>query len=119
MKSGFEWVVTPEDAFAGLVDVYTQAVRRAVITVVFKRAPEIEAWMKENAVWQDQTGNARQTLWSEPFVDAMVIGITFGHGMDYGWWLEMANAGRFSIILPALDHWSSIIMQDMNEIVGR
>lgn len=119
MPSGFEWIVAPEDAFAELFDHLTQEVRRAVSIVLDRRKVEIQAWMQENAPWDDRTGNARQTLWTEFHAAFESMSITFGHGVEYGWWLEMANAGRYSIIMPALDHWKPIIMADIKAIMGQ
>lgn len=120
MASRIIWNIPPQDYFARLFDNYTQAVRRAVIAIMTKRAAEIEAWMKVNAIWIDRTGNARQTLWAEPFVELATIGVVFGHGMEYGWkYLEFIKAGKYSIIMPALDHWTPIIIDDMKKLMGR
>jgi hypothetical protein len=73
--------------------------------------------MKENAPWTDRTSNARQTLWAEVFAMSDVVVLAFGHGMDYGTFLELANQGRFAIITPALDVFGPQIWNDAKALV--
>lgn len=64
--------------------------------------------MKLKAPWTDQTGNARAGL--DVHVDHSGVGaigftqhlLTFLHGVDYGIWLEIANNGKFQIIMPTV-----------------
>jgi hypothetical protein len=110
----FQWQVTPQDAFGGLAANYVAAIRQAVGLLAQRWAPTIEAWMKQEAVWQDHTGNARQTLHSE--VEGLgtdMITIILAHGMSYGIYLELSHGGRFSVIGPALDHFGPLIWQDV------
>lgn len=111
----FVWQTTPEEAFGQLFDSYAAAIHQLVFAVCQRRAPEIENWMKANAPWQDQTGNARQTLWAEAMQTVGEVILALDHGMAYGYWLEVKNAGRYAIIAPAVDHWLPIIMQDIQE----
>lgn len=119
MTAGFTWQTPPEEAFGTLTDAYLEAVKRLVYAVLQRRAPEIENWMKIYAPWTDRTGNARQTL--HTFIDppqtmglmAEAISLVLSHGMDYGFWLEVKNAGRYAIVSPAIDHWAPIIIADL------
>lgn len=113
----FDWTVPPEAAFLGLTDAYTKAIHQAVFAIMTARAPEIENWMKQNAIWQDRTGNARQALWSQAIDGISEVVILLSHGMDYGFWLEVANAGKYSVINPAIDHWVPIIMADLQRLL--
>lgn len=112
------WQNAPADAVPQMVETYWQQMRAALFALANAYAPQIEAWMKENARWTDRTGNARQTLWAEAFdfVDAVVI--AFGHGMDYGTFLELAHQGRYAIITPALDEFAPRIWRDVVELVS-
>ena len=117
--SGVTWSVTPEQAFGELTAAYIAAIRRGVRAIAQRRAPEIEAWMKQNAVWQDRTGNARQTLNTEvEQVTADMVHIVLAHGVEYGQYLELSHGGRFSVISPALDYWSPIIWQDVQTMLS-
>lgn len=135
---GLEWITTPEEAFTGLYDGYVQAIYGVAMAICYRRAPEIENWMKENAQWEDQTGNARQTLWTDVVTMGFDIVVLAGHGMPYGKWLELKGgkitsasashegdaislelkrAGKYAIITPAIDHWAPILMADIQAAI--
>lgn len=90
--------------------VYGERVRQAVRAVADYWAPVIEAYAKDNAAWTDRTGNARQSL--HAFVEQLSrdsVALYLAHGVEYGKWLELAHAGRYAIILPALQaHYGPI-----------
>jgi hypothetical protein len=117
VEAGFEWLVPPEQAFGELAEAYLNYLREALNVVMQTRANDILAWMKDNAPWQDQTGNARRTLFTQVIQGLTDVTILLSHGMYYGFWLEVKWAGRYSIISPALDHWAPIIMQDLQKLV--
>jgi hypothetical protein len=115
---GFEWVDPPEAAFDVLYTAYSTRLYTIAVAVCARRAPEIESWMKQNALWTDRTGNARQTLNTRVvslFAEILVI---LDHGMDYGFWLEKANAGRWAIVAPAVDYWAPILMDDLRQALS-
>ena len=119
MQSGFQWKVSPEKAFPELADAYISAIHRGVRAIAQRRAPEIENWMKDHAPWTDRTGNARQTLWTEVTdVTNQMVTIMLSHGVFYGEFLELCNAGRFSIVSPALDHFAPIIWGDVQRMLS-
>lgn len=119
MSFSFEWDVTPEVAFGQLTAAYAQAIRRGIRAIAARRAPEIEAWMKQNAVWTDRTGNARQTLHTEvEDLSLDMVQITLDHGVSYGVFLELANAGTYAIIAPALDYWGPQVWSDVQAMLS-
>lgn len=115
----FTWQTSPEKTLPELADAYATAIHRGVMAIAQKWTPQIANWMKSNAPWKDRTGNARQTLWSDfnQVVNQMVE-IIFAHGMDYGIYLEMNNAGRYAIIGPALDHFAPLIWADVMRMMS-
>jgi hypothetical protein len=114
----FEWTVTPEQAFTGLTQAYITRIRQGVRDIARRRAPEIEAWMKVNAPWQNVTGLARQSLNVEvEEVSLDMVDIILSHGVEYGVFLELANAGRFSILAPAMDYFGPLIWQDVQQML--
>lgn len=117
--AGFEWVTSPETAFPELADAYASSLHRAVIALALRYAPDIESWMKSNAPWTDRTGNARQTLHVEvrQVVNDMVE-IVLSHGVSYGVFLELKNAGRYAIVNPALDEFAPKIWSDVQRLVS-
>lgn len=114
----FQWIVPPEQAFTELYDDYARRIYVGIQAIMKRRAPEIEAWMKANAVWTDRTGNARQTLYTEVESALTEITMLLAHGVDYGQWLELAHQGKYAIIGPALDFWARIIWNDILEMLS-
>ena len=113
----FTWEVTPEQAFDDLIKQYQQEIHSAIKTLANRYAPEIEAWMKQNAKWTDRTGNARQTLHTEvEEVSSIMIGIILAHGVDYGIFLELSHGGAWAIIGPALDSFAPKVWADVQAL---
>ena len=59
--------------------------------------------MRNDAPWKDRTGNARASLFADAFLTDHVAGVTLGHGVEYGFWLEVIQNGRFAIVRPTLE----------------
>lgn len=117
-EDGFIWHNSPDEVFPAGMDAYLAGVRQSIMLIAQRRAPEIEEWMKKNAKWEDQTGNARQTLHTEVRVMAEQVVIVLSHGMDYGIFLELANGGRYATIGPALDRFAPLIWGDVNRLLS-
>lgn len=115
---GFHWSASPETVFTQGYQRYVQALAAGLNAICKARAAEIEAWMKTNAVWTDQTGNARQGLYTEVERMGNAIVIALDHGVSYGRFLELSHQGRFAIIAPALDHWSPILWADVQRLLS-
>ena len=87
----------------GLFD-YGKRVDRARQKGMEQLAKEMVAWAKENAPWEDDTGNARANLQAHVVHGNGRSVIWFGHGrgVPYGIWLEIMQNGRFAIVLPTV-----------------
>lgn len=70
-------------------------------------AKAIEEWMRENAPWDDRTGDAREGLSTDVLHEGFRQEIYLMHGVDYGIWLEVRWNGRYAIIQPALDEFGN------------
>jgi len=116
--AGFRWERPPDVVFTELAEAYTAAVHRGVKAIVQRWAPQIENWMKENAPWTDRTGNARQTLHTEiEDVVNQAVALILAHGVHYGVFLELKNAGRYAVVTPALDEFGPAIWSDVREML--
>jgi hypothetical protein len=116
---GFKWVVPPTSVFPQAYAKYTQAVFTSGRRVAEARAGDMERWAKNNAPWTDRTGNARSSLHADVADSPGVVAeITLSHGVEYGIWLEIAHAGRFAIIAPAIDTYGPIFMRDMQNMMN-
>lgn len=96
---------------------YGQRAKNAVKSVANYWAPIVEAYAKQEAGWTDRTANARQTLHAH--VEELAndtVALYLSHGVDYGLWLEIANSGKYAIILPALEAHYDPIMKMLKEI---
>lgn len=77
------------------------------VTTDFAKGKGVDQ-MKLKAPWTDRTGAARGGLnGTVSHSGSGPIGfkrhsITFAHGVDYGIWLEVANSGKFQIIMPTV-----------------
>lgn len=115
---GFKWTKTPTDTFVPGFEAYRQALHGAILRLANAYAPLITEDMQRNASWKDDTGLARASLHSEVYdlVDSIVI--AFGHGVDYGQFLETVRAGSLGIVGPTLDKWSGIIWDKVEQLLG-
>lgn len=116
----FEWQVTPEIAFGQLMGRYARRIRAGIRAIAAQRAPQIEQWMKDNHRWQNITGAAEEGLNTtiEDIAQDMVT-IILEHGVSYGVYLELAHAGAWGVIAPALDVWGIVVWRDVQRLVAR
>lgn len=70
-----------------------------------------ESYMRSNARWNDQTGNARNGLRAKHVGEAMVSHrLVLYHTMPYGIWLEVRWSGRYAIIAPSIQQLGPDLM---------
>lgn len=106
----------------GLGDGITRGAERmmtAAWIIAQRDAPEVENYMKINAPWTDQTGNARNGLAARAYRDRDSIGIVLYHQVDYGIYLETRFDGKFAIIGPTIDVMGPKVMRDFNRMMER
>lgn len=92
--------------FDGIGPVVTYMVATTAIKVADAMSDgqrQLEDYARNNAPWQDDTGNARAGLSARVFNDGGEIVIELSHGVDYGYWLELIQEGRFAILLPTIE----------------
>ncbi len=118
-QSGITWQKRPSEAFPELATAYVSAIHAGVVAIMQAYAPEVENWMRDNAPWTDRTGNARQGLYTalEELVNETVT-LILSHGVTYGKYLELCNAGRYAIIAPALDVFAPRIWADVQRMLS-
>ena len=120
---GIEWVTTPTEAWLPGFERWKNQLIRAIEEAMKAREDEITEWMKANAPWTDRTGLARRMLDTKVFRDGLFVHIVMYHGANvpHSWWLEghmwRGNPWRFSVLGPALDYWSDILWDDIQEIL--
>ena len=115
---GIQWSLSPGDLARNLETVYLLKAREAVRRLLLHFAGVTEAYAKQHAPWTDRTSNARQSLFA--VVDDLagdVLALYLSHGMKYGKWLELANQGRYAIIMPTLEAHYPDIAAAMQELL--
>lgn len=136
-QSGIVWTKPPTSLNPAIV-AYGNKVRAAVVAVAQFIGAKMEAYAKANAPWADRTANARQGLFyavdsetggevsgsanlggqeSEAIGAAKdVVALYLSHSMSYGKWLELCNAGKYSIVMRTMEAHYGELMQILKSI---
>jgi len=111
---------TPPDELARAIERYGDRVLQAVAAVAQYAATQMQNDAKAQATWTDRTGNARTGIFgtSEADFGAKVVTIYLSHGavIDYGVWLELANSGRYAVIMRTMQAHYQPLMDMLKEI---
>lgn len=86
-----------------MLDEMKPKIRTATLMFAIREAQQLRSYMQINRPWTDRTGEAKRRLnavVSQESEDA--IRITLAHGVDYGYWLEVAHERKYSIIGPTI-----------------
>lgn len=81
--------------------------------------PQVENYMKMNAPWTDQTGNARNGLAARSGRTGKTHFIVAFHQVPYGIWLETRWSGKYSIIVPTIEAFGPQVMASLRGILNR
>jgi hypothetical protein len=107
------WNRDPRDLGRAVTEYGERLVYHALVQYLEKNAGEIAEQMRREAVWQDQTGEARRLLSAEVRTSGAAVELYLSHGVDYGKWLELANGGRYAIVGPTVSRAGIQIMNDL------
>jgi len=116
--SGIVWRQPPEVITEGLTR-YEERLLAAVGALARYFEPLLENDAKAHAPWTDRTGNARQSLFAVTDEDKRqnLVTLFLSHGVEYGKWLELCNAGQYAIIMETLEIWYPDIMSALEDLV--
>lgn len=101
------------------LNTFTPRVELLVSAVVDRQADVAESWMKQNAPWTDRTGNARSGLATKPGRSGTSWVIDLFGRVPYQIWLEVRWAGRYAIIVPALQNQGAALMRNLEGLFSR
>lgn len=108
------------DDLSNNLEEITPRIRRAMAIAGRVTATRGQNWMRSNARWTDRTGNARNGLVGvHEAVGRDTDIVTFAHSVPYGIWLEVRFAGRYAVILPAVEHWGPKAMEHVVRLAFR
>lgn len=141
MAGALKWVVPPMKLAKGIED-YGQKVLVAIQAVANYWGQSNQDEARENAQWEDRTGNARggiffavdgfglETLTGEVTAEAKsemsdvaiesgssnTLVITLAHTVFYGKFLELSNGGRYAIIMSTMEKNLSGLQRLVQEV---
>lgn len=76
-----------------------------------KSGLKMEAYAKENAPWENQTGQARRTLKGGKQWEGDKVNIYISGNMEYSPYLEYKNDGKYAILEPTVNKLSREILR--------
>ena len=82
---------------------------------VLNTAIDALEYAKQNAPWEDRTGDARDGLDVEVEWQGHVVVWTMFHTVDYGLYLETRWSGRYAIIMPTLEQFAPRVGNGLSE----
>lgn len=110
-----DWV--GDEAVLAAMDQFARTCEDAINTLADYFARVMEASAKENAPWEDQTGNARQALYGfTTELAGKVVMIYLSHGMEYGRFLELRSEAKYAIIWPTIEATLPDIQRSLDEL---
>lgn len=115
-QGSFKW---KSDTLFANMRLFEPRLDRALVALTEFYGNRIEGAAKMNAPWTDRTGNARGGLETAVTHAPGVHRITLFHKVEYGLWLEIANGGRYRIIMPTLESQGRQMMRDAERLVRR
>lgn len=128
-KDGFRWVIPPSAQLIPNIEKYGQRIEAGIYAVASRWGQGIQDQARQNATWEDRTGNARGGLFYavEGFGMGEVVGeispgakqlmkdvniergrdkvliIALAHTVFYGKFLELSHGGRYAIIMSTIE----------------
>lgn len=91
------------DGIGPVLDVLAATAAEKVAMVMEAGADRIQNYAQSNAPWSDRTGEARDGLTAEVFLEGGEVVIELYHQAEHGKWLELIQDGNFAIIMPTLE----------------
>ena len=92
---------------------------RNIDMIVDRNALYATGWLKTNAPWTDRTGAARSGLTAIPLNKGHIHEIFMSYSVYYGIWLEVANSGKYTILIPGLRVIGNKLMRDLDGLIDR
>lgn len=81
-------------------------------------ANELVDYARDNAPWDDRTGDARAGLEGEVVLTDDNFEIDLLHTVEYGIWLEIRWGAKYAIIIPTIETMGPRLYEKMNGMLG-
>lgn len=123
-QNRFKHVDTPFGHMFGVIDTFIEGSTNYIGVTAQDLAQAIEDYMKDQAPWRDNTGNARSDLFGRAEKRVNGWRIVFGYtgetawdrGEYYPFFLENGMAGRYAIVGPTREIYIDIVHARMNRM---
>lgn len=112
-------IVWYEDTLTPGLEALPSFVDDMVSTVFRYYESQVENSARQNAPWTDRTSNARNGLIAQSGTEGKTHFLVLAHRVDYGIWLEVANGGRYAIIMPTIEQFAPEIMGRLEGMLAR
>lgn len=96
---------------------YQLAIRFAADALNYFRALQPPGRGVEGKFWTNQTNQAEENMIAQAFQEMASIGWTFGHGIEYGVYLELANNGKHAAIRTIMSVFASKFIKAAKELI--
>lgn len=116
------WNVDPGEYLARLTQQKTDAMERDIVRLVDKLSDQATQFMRAEARWQDDTGEARAGLYADiehAARQSVTLLLSHGPAIEYAFWLEYAHRGRFEILSTTSDHFWPLLYRGALEIMRK
>ena len=101
------------------LDKWKELKKAGITAVGMNTAKEAEAKAKQDAPWQDRTGNARQGLRGTSGWEGETLKIRLSHSMEYGPYLELCNDGKYAILEKTLNSFREELHNNLKRIMEK
>ncbi|MCD3254383.1 HK97 gp10 family phage protein [Clostridium botulinum] len=96
------------------LDSWDESVTQKMYNYGTIKALEMEAYAKENAPWEDQTGEARRSIKGETrWKNSDVLEMSISGNKEYSQYLEYKQDGKYAILKPTVDKLSPAILKGL------
>lgn len=98
---------------------FPEKVDRAIRATMDYTGIESTGKMKENAPWTDRTTAARGGLHTVNNFAPPKYELILSHTVPYGIWLEIANSGKYQIIMPTVRSQGTALMERLRGLFNK
>lgn len=145
MSSGFHWVIAPDQQLIPGVKKYGDRIEAGIYAVASRWGQSVQDQTRQDAPWEDRTGNARGGLFyavdgfgmgevmGEASAEAKelmkdttvengsdnVLIIAISHTVYYGKFLELSHGGRYAIIMSTIESNLPALERQVQEYINQ
>jgi len=97
----------------------SKRIDRGVELIVERNADWGQTWLRTNAPWTDRTGAARSGMFTFAEHAGGHHEILMTYSVHYGIWLEIANSGKYQVIIPGMRVIGDHLMSDLRQLLAK